>query len=392
MIWTSIKSCVGILRRASSVCRLVIDFRSQVAVRSFVLRLLDILTSLLRTSRMSWVPVSAIVLWEFGSIFCVTRWTGLSLMDNETKFGCQLTPDLWEETFWPIHMTDSAKDFDGRQSAGNDPRFVPRHWVVLVLCDTVIFWDDCCIRGHEYKCDKTVVFLDNVISDQISTTYTSVKVLEQFTLSNCNPFHMCGRVLYQRNITQKRMCVVRRVFCVPFVSACSAVADSTILLRFFTKRITCFNAYASRSASLHRNPSFPSDTWWTVLSSNSVLLLPVTVCAVLLLISRWLLLPSSSFPWAALSSRQLSLLLDTARPTGVQLLLHGRVARTDINTSSLVFPYLPVALNSPWLHALFSSWTYRQCVRCMTTTASFTTFTTWRISILLLAWARPCRF
>ena len=62
--------------------------------------------------------------------------------------------------------------------------------------------------------------------------------------------------------------------------------------------------------------------------------------------------------------------------------LHGRVARTRINTSSHVFPYLSVALNSPWLHALFSSWTYRQCVCCMTATASFAT---WRIFILSLA-------
>ena len=36
-----------------------------------------------------------------------------------------------------------------------------------------------------------------------------------------------------------------------------------------------------RSAPLHRNPSFPSDTWWSVLSSNFVLTLPVAVCAVL---------------------------------------------------------------------------------------------------------------
>ena len=66
----------------------------------------------------------------------------------------------------------------------------------------------------------------------------------------------------------------------------------------------------------------------------------------------------------------------------VQLSLHGSVARTHINTSSLVFSHLPVTLDPPWLHALFSSWTYRQCVCCMTPTASFTT---WRISILHLA-------
>ena len=218
--------------------------------------------------------------------------------------------------------------------------------------------------------------LDNGISDQTPTTTHPLKNLSNSHSPGCNAFRMCARVVYQRNITLKRMCVVRWALCVPFVPACAA---TMMLLCFFTTRFTCFNAHESRSVSLHRNPSFPSDTWWTVLSSNSVLLLPVTVCAVLLLVSRWLLLPSSSFPWAALSLRQLSLLLDTALPTRVQLLLHGRVARTRINTSSLAIPHVPIALDPPRIHVLFSSWTYRQYVCCMTPTASFTI---WRIFIL----------
>ena len=321
------------------------DFRSQVAVRPFVLQLLEMRVSLDRPDELS-LSISSCPLVVWGRHLCYT-------MD--------------------CTFSQLQQDFDERQSVGNDPRLVRRHWVALIVRDRVILWDVRCTR---------VAFLNNVFSDQTPTSYTSVQVLEQFTFSWLQCFSHVWTCKYQRNITLKKMCAVRWAFCVPFVSACSAVADSGILLRFFTKRITCFNAHGSRSASLHSNPSFPSDTWWTVLTSNSVLLLPVTVCAVLLLISRWLLLPSSSFPWAALSSRQLSLLLDTARPPGVQLLLHGRVARTRINTSSLVFPHLPVTLNPAWLHALFSSWTYRQCVCCMTATASFTT---WRIPILLLA-------
>ena len=78
----------------------------------------------------------------------------LSLVENGSKFGGQLTQDLWGNPFWSIHMTDSAQDSGGRQSVGNDPRLVRRHWVALVLRDRGKLRDVRSSRGQGYACEQ----------------------------------------------------------------------------------------------------------------------------------------------------------------------------------------------------------------------------------------------
>ena len=156
------KSCVGIFFRASRR----LQKSSRCSTPPFVLQLLEMRVSLDRPDELS-LSISNCPLIVWGRHLCYT-------MD--------------------CTFSQLQQDFDERQSVGNDPRLVRRHWVALILRDRVILWDVRCARGNDMHVTKQSPFWTTCSPIKHQLLTHPLKYLSNSHSPGCNAFRMCGRV------------------------------------------------------------------------------------------------------------------------------------------------------------------------------------------------------